>query len=273
MSSLDAALIRRSLSGNPASRLDDLELFASIDSTNTYLLAQPSPDVGRHRVAISDFQTMGRGRHDRRWLSPPGSGLCLSLAYTFAKRPEQLPGLTLALGLGVVGAMEQLHIDGVSLKWPNDLVALDGKLGGLLTEIQPRKGDGVTAVAGIGLNIDLPERPDFTVESEWTLRAVDLKSLAAEHPCREVIAAAIIETLYATMARFEEQGFAGFADEWRRHDWLHGREITVDMQNRRITGVAAGVDADGALFVDTGDEKVRVLSGSIVMASITECGR
>jgi len=269
MSSLDAALIRRSLSENPASRLDDLELFASIDSTNTYLLAQPSPDAGRHRVAISDFQTMGRGRHDRRWLSPPGSGLCLSLAYTFAKRPEQLPGLTLALGLGVVGAMGQLHIEGVSLKWPNDLVALDGKLGGLLTEIQPRKGDGVTAVAGIGLNIDLPERPDFAVESDWALRAVDLKSITAEHPCREVIAAAIIETLYATMARFEEQGFAGFAEDWRRHDWLHGREITVDMQNRRITGIAAGVDADGALFVDTGDERVRVLSGSIVMASIT----
>ena len=84
---------------------------------------------------------------------------------------------------------------------------------------------------------------------------------------------AVCKKLYATMTRCEEQGVAGLADGGRRHDWLHGREITVDMQNRRITGFAAGVDADGALFVDTGDEKVRVLSGSIVMASITECGR
>ena len=272
MSSLDAELIRRSFSENPASTLDDLELFDSIDSTNTYLLAQPAPGAGRYRVAIADFQTSGRGRHDRRWLSPPGSGLCLSLAYTFAQRLEHLPGLTLALGLGIVGALRQLDIDGVDLKWPNDLIALDGKLGGLLTEIQAGQRDGVTVVVGIGLNVDLAERLDFAAESDGALRAVDVKSITAEHPSREVIAAAIIEALYRTMTRFEEQGFGSFADEWQRHDWLNGREITVDVQGQQINGVAAGVAADGALLVDTGNEQVHVISGSIVMSRFAEVG-
>jgi len=158
MSRLDVTEVQRPLTELANSRLDKLEAFSSIASTNTYLLAQPAPAVGRYRVAIADHQTSGRGRHNRRWLSAPGSGLCLSLSYTFAKTPEQLPGLTLAIGVGVVGALQHLEVDGVSLKWPNDIVALDGKLGGILTEVQSGFSDGATVVTGIGLNVCIRDR-------------------------------------------------------------------------------------------------------------------
>ena len=270
MSGLDAGAIQRRLSVETIARLDDLEAFSSIASTNTHLLAQPPPAPGRFRVAIADHQTSGRGRHDRRWFSPPGSGLYLSLSYTFAAMPAQLPGLTLALGVGIITALARLGIDGVSLKWPNDIVARDGKLGGILTEVQSGSGDTVTVVTGIGLNINLPERVDFGSESGWAHRPVDLNTIVDKPPGRELLAGSIIESLYAIFVQFEALGFNEFVDAWRRHDWLMDREITVDLPDTQITGVAAGVDEDGALLLDRPTGRTRIVSGSILMTGTEE---
>ena len=265
MSALDASLVQQSLAETATSKLDELEVFGSIASTNTHLLAQPAPAVGRFRVALADHQTSGRGRHSRRWLSSPGAGLLLSIAYTFPRQPAHLPALTLAIGVGIIGAFKELDIEGISLKWPNDIVALGGKLGGVLTELQAGAA-GMTIVTGVGVNVDLPGELDFGLESDWAHRAVDLKSVRPDYPAREIIAGTLISALHAAIATYEAQGFAAFIDEWRRYDWLLGKEITVDMPERQITGVAAGVDEDGALLVDAEQKATRIISGSIVMA-------
>jgi len=270
MSKLDVANIQRLISELANAKLEKLEVFSSIASTNTYLLSQAAPATGRYHVAVADHQTSGRGRHYRRWISAPGSGLCMSFCFTFSKKIEQLPGLTLAIGVGVIGALQQLEIEGVSLKWPNDLVALDGKLGGILTEVQSGKGDGVTVVTGIGLNVHAREKFDFGAESDWARQAVDLNSIRPDPPARELLAGTIVDHLYWTFSRFDESGFAGFAQEWQHYDWLRGREITVDMPDKQVTGIAAGVDDDGALIIDNKSGRSRVISGSIVMAGPME---
>jgi BirA family biotin operon repressor/biotin-[acetyl-CoA-carboxylase] ligase len=266
MSKLDVAGVQQPLTELAMVKLEKLESFSSIASTNTYLMSQPPPAAGCYRVAVADHQTSGRGRHFRRWISAPGSGLCLSFSYTFANRTGQLEGLTLAIGVGVLGALRRLEIDGISLKWPNDVVALDGKLGGILTEVQSGKSEHVTVVTGIGLNVDIPERIDFDLESDWAHRAVDLKSVNPNPPDRELLAGTLVDHLFMTFKRFEETGLPGFMSEWRESDWLLGREITVDMPDKQITGTAAGVAEDGALLVDTSSGQTRVISGSIVMA-------
>ena len=270
MTGLDARLLRRSLDEEPIVNLEKLDVFESVASTNSYLLAERAPAVGRIRVAVADRQTAGRGRHANRWLSPPGAGVYLSLAYTFAEQPAELPALTLALGVGIVDVMRGLNVDDIKLKWPNDIVALDGKLGGVLTEAQSKSGGGITVVAGVGLNIDLPETLQVGADSAWAQRAVDLKSLVIDYPERERIAAALVRSLCTSMATFEEQGFAAFADAWRRHDWLLGRSVVVEMPERRLAGIAAGVDADGALLVETPTGRTRVINGSIVLPDATE---
>jgi BirA family biotin operon repressor/biotin-[acetyl-CoA-carboxylase] ligase len=269
MSSLDASAVRRPLSDYTSAKLDVLELFDEIASTNTYLMSQPAPAAGRCRVAIADHQTSGRGRHNRQWISHPGDALCLSLAYTFAKTPQHLSALTLALGVGVVGALRGLKVTGVRLKWPNDIVALDGKLGGILTEVQPGQGDGVTVVAGIGMNIYFRDSIDFGAESNWAHRPVGLNSIADEVPAGELLAGTVIENLYATLSGFEASGLDGFREVWQQHDWLLGREIIVETADKQICGIAAGVDVDGALLVDTPNGPTRVISGSIVLADPT----
>jgi len=264
MSILNVADIQQSLTELARTKLEKIEVFSSIASTNTYLLAQPAPRAGRYRIAIADHQTSGRGRHNRRWISAPGAGLCLSMSYTFARMPEQLPALTLALGVAVIESLQQTGVDGVSLKWPNDIVALDGKLGGILTEVQSGSGDGVTVVVGLGLNVHLREQIDSSAESSWAQRAVDLNGLVESLPEGELLAATIIEHLYLSMVTFATQGLV--VSDWRQHDWLLRREITVDMPDKQITGTAAGVDEDGALIVETSNGRRRVISGSIVMA-------
>lgn len=268
MSQLDAALIRRSLAAESSAQLDELELFESVASTNSYLLAQSSPRPDHFRVAIADYQTAGRGRHSRQWISPPGAGLYLSLAYTFDKQPEQVASLTLAIGVGIVAALQKMGVDNAKLKWPNDIVALDGKLGGILTELQPRSGDHATVITGIGLNIDLPDGIEDGIVSDWARQPVDLRSVVDVLPAHDVIAASVIDELHGVMRRFEALGLDAFADDWGRLDWLRDREISVGLPDRKIAGIAAGIDADGALLIDTGEGTTRVLSGSIVMAGL-----
>lgn len=267
MNMLDAKNIRDPITGVPGARLDILEVFSEIDSTNSYLLEQPSPSPGRFRVAVADHQTAGRGRFDRSWQSPPSSGLCLSMAYAFRTVPDSLTGLTLALGIGVVKALERLGVGGAGLKWPNDIIAAGGKLGGILTEIHNSRSEGVTVVVGIGLNMDLPGPLQGTmVESSWANKAVDLKVCTGKSPSRERLSVAVIESLFDCMIRFESGGFATFLADWERYDWLRGKQISADLPEGNQSGIAEGVDIDGALVVRVGHDRRRIISGSISLS-------
>lgn len=267
ISNLDAELIRQFASGPVGERLAHIKVFSEIDSTNSYLMQRPGPEAGRLSVAVTNNQTAGRGRHGKTWQSPPGSGLCLSAAYTFQQQPENLPALTLALGLGAIDALKELGASGVELKWPNDLVALDGKLAGILTEVQQHSVGAVTVVTGIGVNVDLTSEPDFGIETDWARQVVDLKSICGVQPSHEELAGQFTMHLLRAFVDFETAGFSAMADRWSRYDWLLGRDITIDTANTQISGVGAGVADDGALLVDTPESGIqRVISGTIVRA-------
>ncbi len=98
----DAEKIRDDLSAELIDRLDGLQVFSRIDSTNSHLLRERPPAMGRFHVAIANHQTMGRGQFRRAWESPPHTGLCMSVAYTFARKPRRFAALSLALGTAVV---------------------------------------------------------------------------------------------------------------------------------------------------------------------------
>lgn len=267
MTRLDADAIRAGLGELANSRLAGIETLAEIDSTNSYLMQCEAPAPGWFRVALTDNQTAGRGRHGRRWSSPPGSGLCLSIAYTFAEQPGDLAALTLAIGLGVVEALEDLGAQGVQLKWPNDLIANDGKLGGILTETQPLPGGAIAVVSGIGLNIDLPEPFDLPDKLDGPQHVIDLAGFTDSVPPLNQLAACLINRLCMTCVTFEQGGFPAFAERWSGRDWLLGRALVVTTPGQQVAGIGAGVARDGALLVDTGGGSVsRVTSGTVTAA-------
>lgn len=266
MNRLDANVIRAGLGDLASSRLAAIETFAEIDSTNSYLMQREAPAPGWFRVALTDNQTAGRGRHGRRWTSPPGAGLCLSIAYTFVQQPENLAALTLAIGLGVVEGLEGLGAQGIQLKWPNDLMADDGKLGGILTETQSRSNGAIAVVSGIGLNVELPGKLDVYDDLDRPQHVVDLAGIAGQVPPRNQLAACIVDRLCMTCVAFEQGGFAAHAARWSARDWLLGRKLTVHTPGRQFTGLGAGVAEDGALLVDTGaDALSRVTSGTVTV--------
>ena len=265
MNTLDAETIRGPITGVPGAQLDILEVFSEIESTNSYLLDQSAPPPGRFRVALADHQTAGRGRRKRAWQSPPSSGLWLSMAYTFRQVAANLPGLTLALGVGIIEALHRLGIDGIGLKWPNDIIAHGGKLGGILTETRYATRENVTVVAGIGLNIDLPDSMQALDKTSLTNKIVDLKDCTANPPSREKLSVAVIESLYDCMVSFEADGFTPFHDDWRKYDWLFGKPVNVDTPDGRCAGIADGVDDDGALIIRTTQDRRCIVNGTVTL--------
>lgn len=255
--------INACLSEPVRAKLDLIEVFSEIESTNSYLLAQSGPKPGRCRAVLADYQSAGRGRMGKVWESPRSAGLYLSVAYTFGKMPRKFSCLTLAVGLAVASGLRELGADGVKLKWPNDLVALDGKLGGILTELQPGKAEATTVVVGIGINLALDGQLDDIATGIG--RVADLQQVMREQPDRQVVAAAIIEQLLPTLMHFEAEGFDAFYEQWQQLDWLHGKTLRVDTPHGHVEGTACGIDDDGALLVHIGDAVERVLSGTVTL--------
>ena len=264
MNLLDADMIREPLSDSSRAHLDHLEVFSEIDSTNKYLLGQPTPQVGRYRVALAEHQTAGRGRLDRTWFSTPSTGLCISISYTFASRPEEFSSLTLAIGASVAEALDGLGIRGIGLKWPNDVVIGDGKVGGILTEVLPAKTDGVTVVVGIGLNVDFQGAGDMAGISSSLGSVTDLASCCDQLPGRSEISTKLIESVFNAMAQFAAAGFAPFIGTWRRFDWLRGQRIQIELTDELVPGVAQGIDVDGTLILETETGRRRIVSGSVL---------
>ncbi len=265
MINLDAETIRGLMSSEVRKNLDQLQTFNAIDSTNSHLMQTTGPRPGKINIAATTNQTAGRGRLGKSWTSPPGTGVCLSAAYTFVSQPENLPALTLAIGLAALTALKGLGARDVQIKWPNDLVARDGKLGGMLTEVQSQSGSGVTVVSGIGINIDLGGDIAIDIDRDWAKRVVDLSEVCETTPSHDAVAAALITQLLGTFQDYEKEGFAPLVAKWSQHDWLVGRDLVVHVAKEEVRGIGAGIAEDGALLVETRSNGLRhIVSGTIV---------
>ncbi len=126
----------RSLSHGVRERVRRLEVAWSTGSTNTVLLSRPNPPGGSSEVMLAEYQTAGRGRRGRAWLAPPGGAVCMSMSWTFRDVPADLSALGLVIGVCEVRALHALGVTSAKLKWPNDLLVDERKLGGILIELR-----------------------------------------------------------------------------------------------------------------------------------------
>jgi len=258
---LDAATIRARLPAGVAEDLRTLELHETLDSTSDRLLAARGPPPGRFDACLAEFQNAGRGRRGRHWIAPFASGLCLSVSWTYRDAPATLGALSLAVGVAALRALGRLDVGGVALKWPNDLVQADAKLGGILIDHRGEAAGPALIVVGIGVNVRLPRAAREALAAEGIL-AADLAA-SGTVPDRNALAAALIAELHQALVEFGARGMAAFAEEWQRADALAGREVVVLYGGERLEGVARGVDTDGALLLETGGARRRVISGEV----------
>jgi len=268
VAALDALRIREGLDPATRARLRRLEVAWQTDSTNTALFARADLPPGRCDVLLAEVQSAGRGRRGRAWLAAPGGSLCLSLGWAFAQMPRDIGSLGLVAGVCAAQALRAQLPPAVAaatplqLKWPNDLLCDSRKLGGILIDMRAEAGGPGYVVIGIGVNVALDEPARARIGATGT-EPCDLASLQVPSLHRNQVAASLIQCLVQGLAVFEREGVKPFREEWQRADALKGRAVTVTTVQDTTRGVARGIDADGALLVETPGGVVRFVSGEV----------
>lgn len=244
---LDAGEILVALSPATRAQIASLHVAAASASTQADALAALAPGHGC-ALFFAEHQTSGVGRQGRPWISAPAGGsLAFSLLRRFRVAPAALSGLSLVVGIAVA---EALAVDGVGLKWPNDLVAHGRKLGGILVNLQSMPEGDCMAVIGIGLNLELPDSAAGDIDQPWT----DLARLVGAAPARNALAARLLDRLLPALAQFEVAGFAPFQSRWRDLDALAGKPVRIHDGPRVHDGVSAGITQGGALRLRPADD-------------------
>lgn len=249
---LDPGLIRDALPPAASARLETLDVAWSLDSTNSELLRRPAP-TGGCAVLLAERQTGGRGRRGRAWVSPLAAHVYLSVARRFDGGLARLGGLSLVAGVASCEALRAMGFGRVALKWPNDLVVMDGgvlrKLGGLLVEGSGEAAGAARAVTGIGVNVRMPGPAAPGIDQPWT----DLATLAGAPVSRNAVAGALLAHLLPALDAFDADGLAGFLPRYAALDALAGRPVVVRDAHAAWDGVACGIDGEGALRVRGAD--------------------
>jgi BirA family biotin operon repressor/biotin-[acetyl-CoA-carboxylase] ligase len=238
-----------------------IEVADTIDSTSSALLRRSAREDIHRRLLAAECQTAGRGRRGRIWTSVAGGSIAFSLGWRFEQGAGHLAGLSLAVGVALARALEAEGFHGVALKWPNDLVYANRKLGGILIELSGDALGPSLAVIGVGLNVRLPASARRDISQAVT----DLTSIARTREVdRNVLLAGIAAELTKLLERYAREGFAPFMAEWQRRHALHRKPVRVVLPDgSSARGEVVGVDADGALVLDDGRHRRRFVTGEV----------
>jgi BirA family biotin operon repressor/biotin-[acetyl-CoA-carboxylase] ligase len=245
------------ISYHSAGTSSSLEVLNVIDSTNQYLKDKLS-DIDKGHACIAEAQTAGRGRHGRTWVSPFGASLYLSMYWSFAGGYQVVGGLSLAVGVAVVSALNRVGVMDVQLKWPNDIYAKGKKLAGVLIEAEGQIGGSCEIVLGVGLNVALPANITG-IDQAW----IDLAQLSNEGLNRNKLAGYLLEELHSNLTLFEESGLGPFVERWRALDVYYNKPVKLIMGQKLIYGICRGIDDNGALVLETEGVKRAYHGGEI----------
>ena len=254
-----------------------LERVAETKSTNDDLLERWRAGELIDPVArIAHKQTAGKGRSGRAWLANPEDSLCFSLAFPFNRSPAELTGLSLLVGLAAISGIAQafdlhesaLHQAGLRLKWPNDLLLNNDKLGGILIEGgQTKSGDTTWMVIGIGINLRNANAIATSLGDQATLKISALDQLSSSQsilPDAEYICLKLVASLEHHLLEFDQHGFGIYQEQWKKWDAYLGQAVCISGAGREsIYGVAKGIDQTGALVLQQDNKTIAIHAGDI----------
>lgn len=235
--------------------------FATIDSTNRWLLDAARAGAPAGLVAVADHQDAGRGRRGRTWDDEPGSALLVSVLLRPAVPPERIHLVTMAAGVAIAEAVEATSGVVASLKWPNDLVVHGRKLAGLLAEVDLGAGDAAPAVVvGIGCNVTQTSFSGELTASATSCAIESNRSPGDPALTRDALLDAFLEHLDRHLGRL-----GAIPAIYRARLATLGRRVRVDLGDTVLEGVATDVDDAGRLVVDADDGGVvAVAAGDVV---------
>jgi BirA family biotin operon repressor/biotin-[acetyl-CoA-carboxylase] ligase len=229
--------------------------YESLPSTNTEAARLAAQGATEGLCVVADEQTAGRGRLQRTWLSPKGAGLYLSALLRPSIPITQWSLITFMAALAVSDALSDACELKTDIKWPNDLLAGERKICGILAEaIETEKGRAV--VVGIGINLTKEAFPPKLAEI-----AISVEEATTKRPEREVLLAALLRALSSWYSLLQEiGGQQQILEAWaRRSSFAKGKRVSVANGDEVVSGITDGVESDGALRVETDNDGVRII--------------
>lgn len=235
---LDETFIRREVEQG------SVEVLPVIDSTNQYLLDRLA-GLQSGDACVAEYQQAGRGRRGRKWISPFGANLYISMYWRLEQGPAAAIGLSLVIGIVMTEVLRDLGADQVRVKWPNDLYLQDRKLAGILVELTGKTGDAAQIVIGAGVNLAMRNAQAGDINQGW----INLQE-AGVRIDRNVLAARLITELRSALHCFEQEGLAPFLPRWEVLDNFINRPVKLIIGEKEIFGISRGIDSQGALLLE-----------------------
>lgn len=215
-----------------------------IDSTNQYLLDRLN-ELKSGDSCVAEYQQAGRGRRGRKWFSPFGANLYLSMYWRLEQGPAAAIGLSLVIGIVLAEVLQSLGADDVRVKWPNDLYLKDRKLAGILVELTGKTGDAAQIVMGVGINLVMRNVQADEINQGW----INLQEAGIAID-RNVLAVQVINELRHSLKIFEQEGLAPFLPRWEKLDNFVHRPVKLIIGDKEIYGTSRGINEQGALLLE-----------------------
>ena len=254
---LDSQLLKSNIA-QKAELFSEIDVFATIDSTSSYLTRAWEKKSGTGKICVAEHQSLGRGRKGRKWVSPFGANLYFSLGLNLPLGLSALGGLSIAIGLGLTEHLNGLTSQSVKLKWPNDLLVENKKLAGILVEASGDSNDTSFLNIGIGINWDMVQRQD-EIDQPW----INLKPLLKSEADRTQVLTDILLEIDRLLNQYIENGFESFRSLWNKHSAYYGKPITLHTRTGKISGMESGIDRSGAIIIETAEGKKLFHSGEV----------
>lgn len=231
--------------------LGAIHFFDSVGSTNDEAMAWTKKGAKDLSLVVADEQTMGRGRLDRPWFTPPRTALAFSLI--LRPTPAQKPLLSRTVGLAALALSDVLQTLGLDpqIKWPNDILLNGRKLAGVLIEATWFEDEVQSIVIGMGINIAKASVPATDILG---FPATSLENMLGYVPDRNVILHAVIANIIALRPHM---GTDAFLSSWEKNLAYYGRQVRVEMGGEKsVSGKVIGLESDGSLKIRDDNGKV-----------------
>lgn len=236
-----------------------VEVHSVIDSTNSYLMRRLPHQNTPGQVCIAEYQSAGRGRRGRQWISPFGSHIYMSMYWHLEQGMSAAMGLSVVAALAVSDAIKKLYNTEVELKWPNDIYYNGVKLAGILIDLEGQAMEPCHCVIGIGLNINMPVKSAEMVDQPW----IDLTKAIADTVDRNILAAEIIIALMQRLNTHRQTGINTMVDEWQNQDFYINKPVSLITGDKSTRGICRGINMQGALLLEVNGKVSPVYGGEV----------
>ena len=260
---LNQQQIYQFIPSNVQKLITDFSIYPLISSTNDAVAQSLQKNAKSGVVCLAEMQSAGRGRRGRTWLSPPAGTFYGSVGWIFSEGFQVVEGLSLAIGVAVVDALRSCGVQGLQLKWPNDIVWQGKKLGGILIEMNAEVGGACQIVVGVGINLALPQ----TVKQQIDQQVVDLREICPNLN-RQQVTAVLISQIVQLLSDYAVKGFRYYRQTWQTYDALFGLPVYAIGLAQTIEGTAAGIDEQGAFLIQTATGLQAISGGEISIRKV-----